>query len=522
MKLDVVIHLLRGGPGALDAAREHLEQDLDYAELPLRDDVDVEDTMVLLVKQHEERKPPWVEWCSHVFDVTEAPSSTATGSVLLLVAGGRTFAVTFGTGWTALPRDLVEPDFGLRVAMQLVPSAKVQSLVTKSVALKSNEKNVYNHAGSDLAQFPLDAESEWLRKTGGGVDGSQGFVAVTGKTSVRLVGYTRDVDSLPATCTWLLADFNAQVPEAFRFYENLQPVSRYDPLHKALEDQLVAKLDAQRFDGLTVVLDREDAERAHSRELKHGQRSVELGVVADDQVWDAVRDHAANARDYEVERVKLLLKDANGDKVLREPLLRFIHAEITDATGVWIRMEGRWFRATQDYVDKVDQMLRSEVADITADLRVPPWHTGAHRTELSYNTAAATRRRWLLQDQVTVNCQGQSIEPCDLLTPDAHYIHLKNADSSQHVGAQVGQLRAAAYMLKTDEPFREEMARRYHAWSGQHDLLDKRATFVLALARQPHLDIFGNMLVAKINILDCGRRVRAMGHDFAVCKVNRT
>lgn len=522
MKLDVVVYLLRGGAGALDAARDHLEQELGYGELPMRDDVDFEGNMVLLAKQHHEKRPAWVEWCAQLFDVTTAPASAAYGTVLLLVADGRTFAVCFGTGWNALPRDLVEPDFGLRVAMQIVPAAKVQSLITKSVDLKSNEKNVYNHAGSDLAQFPLDVEAEWLRQTGGGVDGTQGFAAVSGKAGLRLVSYARNVDALPATCAWLLDRFNQPVPEAFRFYENLQPVDRYDPQHQVLEDQLVAKLAAGQFDGLTVVLDREDVERAHARALKHVRRSVVLDGVTDDRVWAAVRDHAGHAHDYEVQKLALYLEDAHGEKLLREPLLQFIHAEITDAIGVWIRMEGRWFRATRDYVGSVDQMLRAEASDITTTLRIPDWHTGAHRTELSFNTAAATRRRWLLQDQDEVPRHGQRIEPCDLLTPDAHFIHLKNADSSQHVGALIGQLRAAAYMLKNDEPFRAEMARRYQDEFGRTDLLDKRSTFVLALARKPHLDVFGDMLVAKINILDCGRRVRAMGHDFAVCKVKRT
>jgi uncharacterized protein (TIGR04141 family) len=521
MKLDVVVYLLRDRPDAVDLARQHLETELGYGELPLRDDVQVDTTMVLFVKSHDERVPAWVDWCGELFQTAAAPKSISVGSVLLLVASGRTFAVTFGTGWNSLPRHLVEPEFGLRVAMQLVPPTKVQSLVTRSVDLKSNEKNIYNHAGSELAQFPLDAESEWLRQAGGGVDGLNGFAAVTGKTSIRLIGYTHDLSKLPATCSWLLGRFTAPVPEAFRFYENLQPLSPHDAQHQALEDALLAKIASQHFDGLTLVLDREDAERATERALKHGHSGVDLAQVADDEVWAAVRHLAAHARDYDPTRLTLVLKDADG-KVSRDPLLRFVHAEIADATGVWIRMEGSWFRAAQDYVTQVQQMLRAEVPDLTARLRMPAWSTAAHRTELSYNTTTATRRRWLLQDQVNVTRHGQTIEPCDLLTADAEFIHLKNADSSQHVGAQIGQLRAAAYMLKGDEVFRRTMAMRYAGHTGANDLLDKRATFVLAMARQAHLDIYGNMLVAKINILDCGRKVRALGHDFAVCKVDRT
>lgn len=76
-------------------------------------------------------------------------------------------------------------------------------------------------------------------------------------------------------------------------------------------------------------------------------------------------------------------------------------------------------------------------------------------------------------------------------------------------------------MMKHHEDFRREMQRRHQKHTGRDTLLKYRPTFVAALARQPHLDIFGDMLVAKINLLDCSRKVRSLGYDFGVCKVDR-
>jgi len=521
MKLDVAIYLLRGDESALSVAEDHLIE-LGYYELPTLGGIELATSMVLLAKQHDEKDPDWVKWCTGVFETADAPKSASVGAVLLLVSEGRVFAVTFGTGWNGLPRDLVEPDFGVRVAMQLVSPDRLRSLVTKSVNLRSSEKDVYNHAGSELAQFPLDPESEWLRQTGGRVDGSQGFVAVRDTNSVRLVSYTKPVLSLPATCAYLLDKHDKEVPEAFQFYKHLRPLSKYDQKHRDLEEALASRLTAGQFDDVTVVLDRAKAAAAAMRQLKHGHASYGLSDVVDSEVWAGVADFAANVSEFELSKVRLLLKDADGKRVTNDPILRFVHAQITDADGTWIRMDGGWFRATSDYVARVESQLKLEIDDLTATLGMPAWHVGGNPTELRYNTSAATRKGWLLQDQKNIHVGNQSIEPCDLLTPDAHFIHLKNAEDSQHVGALVGQLRGAAYMMKHHDDFRQTMRQRYADHTGVDDLLEKRSSFVLGLARKPHLDVYGRMLVAKINIPDCGRRVRALGYDFGVCKVDRT
>jgi uncharacterized protein (TIGR04141 family) len=554
MKIDVVVHLFQLGITIVEAQNRLTAKPYEYKPLPRRPSGETSDPdgggigdvseadaanevprMVLLAKQHEEKASDWVSWCEDAFDTTGAPKSTATGCILLVraeddVGTDRLFAITFGTGWTALPREQLEPNFGLKVAMQMVPPDRVQSLVTKSLALRGSERNVYKHGGGELAQFSIDAESDWLRETGGPVDVGNAFSAVIGKGSVRLVGYSEGVEALPGTCAFLLAKYSAPVPEAFKFSQNLQPVPKHSPKHSELEKRLRARIQAEEFDDLAVVLSREDAELAHKRELKHRHLGVQLDTVIDVEVWSAVKELKAKCdeatmmacdstgKEFKSELLRLRLLDADGKEFRNHPITDFLEAEFTDNDGVWLRMDGRWFQASLDYANQVDQLLKSEIIDLTSQLGLPTWDKKVHPKEEDYNNHVASTRGWLLQDCHLVTCQGQTIEPCDLLTPNREFLHVKEAGASQSVAALVGQVRSAAYMLKSDDGFRKEMGTRFISTFGSSNLLDERATFVAALGRSSS-GLCGKMLGAKINVLDCARRVRAMGHEFAVCRV---
>ena len=522
MSINITVSLLKTNPNASDDARKHFEEH-DYIEQPTREDIDVPEGMTLLSKQHDPKVPPWVPWTASVFQLQEPPSSASTGAVLFLESGDRHFVVTFGSASNTLPREVVERDFGIRCVMQLVAPERVRLLATKSMGLRSKEKTVYNQTGDELGSFGIDREAEWLREAAGPVvDGATfGFAAVQGKDSIRLVSYTLGIDELADTCATLLTLFEAEVPEAFRFFENLRPIDRHDALHTQLEDQLLESLQKGQYGRMTVVLDQALAEALDDRELKQHKTGVTLDDITDPKVWSGLAALATKVgTGFDVTRVRLVLNAA--DKTIDKPLIDYIQAEITKGGDLYLRLDGAWFRATSDYVASVDAQLAAEVPDLTKDLALPQWDTRTHPVELDYNTWVAGTNGWLLQDQNEVQYSGyQSVEPCDILTPEGQWIHLKDASGSQSVSALVGQLRGAAYLLQNDSKFRAEMAKRYEDKFGVDELMTKPAAFIMAFARAPHLTIFGDMLVAKVNTLDCGRRVRAFGFGFGVCKVAR-
>jgi len=47
-----------------------------------------------------------------------------------------------------------------------------------------------------------------------------------------------------------------------------------------------------------------------------------------------------------------------------------------------------------------------------------------------------------------------------------------------------------------------------------------RPKVVLAIARPPHAELFGKMLLSRINVLEHARRVQGRGFGFAVCRID--
>lgn len=123
-----------------------------------------------------------------------------------------------------------------------------------------------------------------------------------------------------------------------------------------------------------------------------------------------------------------------------------------------------------------------QIPRIDAELQLPRWNPTTH-SEAEYNTEVASSKGWLLQDQKFLYRMRSTVEACNLLTPDGHFIHVKRADSSAALDHLLGQLSASAQLYARDPEFRKEMGRRFQKeWPTK--ALDKlHLRFVAAVAR---------------------------------------
>jgi uncharacterized protein (TIGR04141 family) len=149
-----------------------------------------------------------------------------------------------------------------------------------------------------------------------------------------------------------------------------------------------------------------------------------------------------------------------------------------------LRLEGRWFKASRDYRKSVDARLKA-LPNLSAELSLPHWKKAVHADEGKYNTYVASQKKWLLQDQVWLHPgDGARVEPCDLLTPEGHFIHVKSGDRASSIHHQLGQLSGAASLLSRHEPTKKDLSDRYAAKWPKSKLLDQHPKFVMAIGRR--------------------------------------
>lgn len=116
---------------------------------------------------------------------------------------------------------------------------------------------------------------------------------------------------------------------------------------------------------------------------------------------------------------------------------------------------------------------------------------------------------------------GERIEPCDLLTPDCYFIHVKDGSASSALSHLFGQASGSADLLSRHQPFYLEMKQRYEArWAGTRFEDAGKPKVVLAIARPTGAELFGRMLLSRLNVLEHARRVQSRGFELVICRVD--
>jgi uncharacterized protein (TIGR04141 family) len=524
MSVDLTLYLLKPTVTQIDQVVPDEKQGVDGFEPVDAREAFLPDTPVACwVKKNQPKPTTWCAWLEEGFDFgNKRPESLSSGCAVLLLVSGRIFAACFGTGRHAIPDELVEPDFGLTVALNEVNPKRLRTLVTKSIDVRTRQRDTHQVLGADVPEFALDLDVEWLRAAAGRTDRTDCNV-VAGAESLRLQGWNRPLSDLPVACTEFLTISSGGVPEAFKFADSVKPLQDDDPLVAALEGDLQAALQLRFFEHLSIGVDAKVANDAHECWVTYpGSGPWQIDGLDDEALRKGLDQLAAAVPAFDYAKVKLRLLDVDGDEVLNRRLADLIQMEI-DRGGDWyVRIERRWLRCREDYVKRVTERVNS-LPDLTSALGLPPWNTSAavHPREEDYNAHVAANKAWLLQDQEFWYHGGEKVEPCDLLTPDRHFIHVKKGLAASDLSHLFGQASGSADLLHRHAPFITEMKGRFEKqWPGTVFEKAGRPKVVLAIARPPGGDIFGKMLLSKINVLEHARRIQGRGFEFAICRVD--
>lgn len=473
------------------------------------------------VKRNAARPPDWVTWLQEGFDFSATmPQIQSAGCVVLFQAATRLWAACFGTGWHTITTEVCERDFGLTVALNQVDPKLLRTLVTKTVDVKTRQRDTHKVAGGEVNEFDLDFDLEWLRSAAGRTSRVDCAV-MDGGNSLRLKSWKRPLTDLPEAAAEFLELYGRGVPEVFAFAENIKPILDTDPLHAKLESDLQAAAQLRYQEVLALGLDARMAFECDAR-LTYGRKwACELAGVDDVALKDGLDALANVDPHFELRRVRLKLFDQDEVEVLNAPLIELLQMQIDRDGDTYVRVERRWFRCRGEYIRRLDERVAA-LRDLTATLALPSWDRDTHRVELEYNRFVAEQRQWLLQDQVFFYSGAQKLEPCDILTPDKHFLHTKDGTSSTSLSHLFGQASAAADLLRHHQPFYAEVRRRFEErWPDREYDKSGRATVVLGIARVPSDGgVLGNLLISKLNLLEHVRRIQARGCDVAICRID--
>ncbi|WP_191093856.1 DUF6119 family protein [Nocardia colli] len=451
-------------------SEEVLRQPNGYKERPL---IPAEDGVRwrLFVYQGSDKPVCWHDYLVPLLDHTDGDepiTGRSAGAVLIVEAHARLFAITFGYGFQAIEKSLIEHDFGLKVAANSINPDRVNLADTRG--LGKGRRNASSRLPTPNEAFALGllTDEEWIRRFGGEVK-IPGFAkTVNGSDALQL-----NVDSFDFTA---LSGKLGKVLELYGSDDYTSIFPFLDYFRRETDKEKIAELDTQIT---TAMRDRDpeigfalpdDSDLAADWFRLSRRRTG--GMVAEllaDDVYSAI--DGVDGWSDPLNAVKVQAFDLGGEPINeKEPLRNYVVGSaksiLNGRAQDYALTAGTWIRINNDYVDLVNRYMRDSILDMTEDLHLPAWDDQFLLDNVPGKYGEERYNNWLgqkLPDAIVLDRQlyrgrpGVKIEVCDVLTRDKKLLCVKRMDGSDKMSHLFQQGSVSARMLLDDNDYREKV-----------------------------------------------------------------
>jgi uncharacterized protein (TIGR04141 family) len=418
--------------------------------------------------QASARVPMWVPVIQSVLQNPGAFSLIGQSPAAMLVIRrvGRTFVLTFGHAWSKLDDDWLEPDFGRRVALNLIPPDKLVEIHIEQVFAKWHIARERAPRASSVEEFGVQFDRDLV-------------ASVEGEPSKRIFGnrlrggtYLR-VD-IPFSELLDILDKSVPLFQSNAYKKNWPEIDNIDVV---TDELLIAKLEAQ-FD---VELKAGSAQKklvmfapTYRREEVWAVDSYVFGRMSQSpatspyllvQSW--MNFLAKGKRQPSVAAAKeswIHLMDAAKEPLSRCTAFQCFGYELSLASRQYILSSGIWYEVAVNFLNKVNKAASKIPAPQTG---LPPWNQV--ESEGEYNFRCGQAKGFLGFDAKNVMYGGgqSKFEFCDVIHMASRTLFFaKIPTKSSGMSHLVEQVRRTTELLFTaDGEYRKELARifnKYH------------------------------------------------------------
>ena len=410
----------------------------------------------LYFKQNPSHPPSWVK----LFEPKIGTSmnglfNSGTSAVLLLEAGKRLFALTFGYGKFLLLADCYEENFGLRVVLNSVDPEKLRSVDVQSLDAVPLNRRSQSSVATAIADFGLDIEQDLVyAATGQPKDGIYGK-QLTGKDALK-ISIPLVADDLPALLAKLAVQYEADTYKgSFAWVDHLSEVrtkSLIEKLDAALTTKIQNKLFERTWLSIPDIIEWSDIAGFKYQRPKHGG-------LHDDIAWDSYLAFLGTETQHTVETFRkqyvLAISESSGQPNHSWPVYRCIYCELPYDGADYALNNGKWFKVNANFLKSLNDSIKLIPM---SSLKLPAYKgndEGAYNEGVHKDNAAY----FALMDKKMIQHGGgnSKIEFCDLFTTDKHLIHVKRYGGSSVLSHLFAQGTVSARLLLSDPDFRKKV-----------------------------------------------------------------
>jgi uncharacterized protein (TIGR04141 family) len=419
---------------------------------------------ILYVSPPNQGPPNWLKFVrTGIEEELKEITNRTNAAVLVIRRKKRIFAFTFGHGRHLLKEGALEPDFGLKAALNGLRHDYLRSIDSFAVEEQTVHKRSQASRASGLEVFGVDVSRDILRAVTGVPLASVPLQAVSGTTSTLAIAVHTDFKGLGPVSDLLLSLYRKRsYREHFAWVDNVRRVT--DPTTvESLESRLLEDLSGGTPRSYLAPPEPLEWDSVHQFGYTHRRKHRDLdmtlasylGNIDEDSLTvETLQHHKVFAYD-----------DAAAPPTKQWSVYDCLVFETSYEGGRFVLTAGEWFEVDRNFATEVNRIL-GEIPDAD-DLPLPEVRRnadGSLESEPIYNQRAVEDDHSIaLLDRRTARCRGTStgIEVCDLLTASGDLIHVKHRKGgSSTLSHLFAQGRMSGEALLRDSDFRED-ARRF-------------------------------------------------------------
>lgn len=458
----------------------------------------------------------------------------------------RTFAIAFGTGHLALDADAFERNFGLKVALNSVARGNLKSLDVATLEATSFQKRIQATRKADLGGFGIDIHKDLLRLAGGVPTDTKFAKSLAGRDALTILTKTSN-DDLAAKCKAALKLFEvADYKKDYNFIDLIVPVR--DRILQQSLDELVFKeveelLAGKQSDLHLTIPDVIDPEAKH--EIGYfgiGFKPGTKNPYGELTIEDYIKELQGGQPHELTEMAKLkasheirVVVDGEGDKKRKRRIYDCFVYETTFKREQYVLFAGEWYCVEKKFFAEVE-------ADYLALVSTVPMIASTAAVNEQELIAELDKNPDLLNlDKVKASpsgAAGANLEPCDFLSRDKKFIHLKDGHGSAPISHLWNQGVVSAESFVRDEVFRTSLRKsaikrqKAAKKAGFERLLpdgrskpvpaDYKVVFGIMRHRYKRSNGLGLPFFSKVSLRAAASRIQLMGFAVEVHLIEKT
>lgn len=440
---------------------------------------------------------------------------------LFHIQGSRSFLLSFGYASHQVDKNMIEPDFGLRVTLNSVEGNKLRSVDAFTPdALGRQTRTQASRLGS-IPEFGLNIDQDLLRTVSAQPTDDSLGQRMSGKDNLT-VNVKTDVAGLPELLETYLGRFRAKAyKKDFAWIDKIREVRDRQKIAD-LDGRLAKQFQLNAFEKTWMAVP-EIVEWERIKGFRYGLGTK--GSLDPDLHVSRLRESFREPSTIAVEQLKKSVK-AYSDEEARFPSYDWtayscIYCEIELGGDVFLLTNGKWFRVSSDFVEQVTNAIK----------RIPERRTlpnFEHATEEEYNKAVAKSSggKLALLDRKSIHVGGgrSQVEFCDLYGKDGRMIHVKRYGGSGVLSHLFQQGVNSATLWTIHEEFRQKVNTklpRTHKLADPLAQIDReRFKTVFAITTKKDQPLWKSLpFFSKLSLRNAREQLRALGYSVELERI---